>query len=60
MKIKRKCNYCNKIKIIHIDKNVPICEECLHLEKINKHYKLKLMFVILIIVLIFLLSFLIK
>ena len=56
MKLKRKCIYCNQIKQIHIDKNPPICDECFREIQSDKHYVIKLLILILIIILSFLLS----
>ena len=56
MKLKRKCSHCNQIKLIHIDKNPPICEECLVKIKHNKEYLIKLIILIIIIILVFRLS----
>ena len=56
MELKRKCIYCNEVKLIHIDKNPPICDGCFEKIKHDKHYVIKLLILILIIIIIFLLS----
>ena len=60
MELKRKCSHCNKVKIINVDKKPPICRECFKKIKHDKNYLIKLDILILIILFIFVLSFLIK
>ena len=60
MNLKRKCANCNKVKLIHVDKKPPICDDCLEKIKHEKQYYLKLTILIIIILLIFIMSLLIK
>ncbi len=56
MNIKRKCSYCNQVKLIHIDKRPPVCGDCLEIIKHDKHYLIKLLILIIIIFFIFIIS----
>lgn len=60
MELKRKCSYCNQVKIINVDKKPPICGECLEKNKHDEHYIIKLIILIIIILFILILSLLIK
>ena len=60
MKLKRRCVYCNEVKLIHFEKKPPICDGCLEKIKHDKYYVIKLIVLIMIILIIFLLSIFIK
>ena len=60
LKIKRKCVYCDQIKLIAFHKNPPVCEECFTKIQHDRHYVIKLVILLAIIVLIFIASIFIQ